>query len=247
MNGEIAAPSLFDVGPEVEEKHGEDEQTCELEGSDTREAHDPWFFVMRVSSELLMNILESKSPCAVLKWKGKLPAGSKICFMEACRDGQVVATAELKQITVLTTFAELRSHAAFQDASSLQKQSFRNYITGDKKQQEKKQLYAWEFSNAQKLLVPYGMRPFRGRSMWVRMSQLKPHEAKPLPGLDLRETCAYFLDRLGSVDLAQLEQCVRRLDQKVIHVGSTCSGTDVCINVVRATFEILNKKFNVTW
>ena len=206
------------------------------------EAFDPSFFVLRVSTEMLASITENKASCAVLKWKHKLPENTKVCFMESCRDGKIVANAVLEKIDAIQTFLELRAHSAFQHASQLQKQSYHNYVAKDKKS-----LYVWHFGQVQKLVVPFKMKPFRGRSMWVRMSELKPLESKPMPGLDLQETCEYFINRLSSTDRTRLQECVQKLDGKVIRVGSTCSGTDICVNIVKATFKKLSEMFGVPW
>ena len=107
-----------------------------------------------------------------------------------------------------------------------------------------KTLYAWNFINIEKLDVPLQLSNFRGRSQWVSLDSLQPFTST-LPGCDLRETCNFFIDRLSRADQKKLEDRAHALDGHEIVIGSTCSGTDICVGIMNATMQAINQRFKV--
>lgn len=111
---------------------------------------------------------------------------------------------------------------------------------------ENKRLYEWTFA---------GVKPFemktrlakaqKGNYSHVSRSMLLqvPHEQAP--AMNLRATAEYFVNRLSASDRKSLARTMSLLDGKCIRVGSTCSGTDMIIPVMKWTFHTLSRMFNV--
>lgn len=196
---------------------------------------------MRVPNEMLDAMFNSPSTYAVFKWQHKLVANTKICFVGADEAGKVIATARLSGIDTIDSNAGLRLHAVFQDASRLQKDTWRSFVV-----QERKKLYVWNFRDLKKLDVPLELPPFRGRSLWVALPELKPYVDRRLPGMDLCETCEYFINRLSDNEFEKLGERLRALHGRTVSIGSTCSGSDICVPVMQATLEKLNEVFKVS-
>ena len=198
-------------------------------------------FVLRLPEEILSSILQQNSTSIFLKWKNSLESGTRVCFVEACQQGKVVGTGIFSHINVIKTFAELRGTPDFKKATALQKQAWRNHIL-----QQKKKLYSWTFANLQQLSEPLQAPVVRGKASWVSMESLRPHQKEHVPGPDLQETCEYFFNRLPKKDKQLLQERMESLDGCTISVGSTCSGTDICICLVKSTVKKLCQIFNVT-
>ena len=113
---------------------------------------------------------------------------------------------------------------------------------------EKKILYEWGFEDIQrsegKVVVSRGMR---GKYLRIARSMLTigPTDDN-IPELSLQSTAEYFVNKLSAADSRKLQSTMRSLNGKTIKVGSTCSGTDVIIPVVKWTFHTLSRMFNVT-
>ena len=66
-----------------------------------------------------------------------------------------------------------------------------------------------------------------------------------LPDMQLSSTAAYFVKRLSDADQKSLEARMKHLDGTTIRVGSTCSGTDLRVPVLKHTFKRLSLLYNV--
>ena len=110
----------------------------------------------------------------------------------------------------------------------------------------KQKLVCLELPRLEESQYSFELPLFRGRSIWVSLSELKPHVETPIPGMDLRETCEFFLNRLPPNDYEKLGDRLRALDGCSISVGSTCSGTDICVGMMKATIAKLNEVFNAS-
>lgn len=161
--------------------------------------------------------------------------------MESCQQGKVVATAKLANIQVIQNFADLRNCPDFRKATDAQKQAFRNRVVN------KKKLFSWVLQDVCKLDQPLQTPVSRGRAVWVDITSLKFHVESPLPEPDLRSTCEYFVNRLSDKDKALLKERLQALNGRTISFGSTRSGTDICVPIMRCTFEKLHEMFDVTW
>ena len=197
-------------------------------------------FAMRLSGDIVDTMLKSNTAYCVFKWKHNLRAKTKICFVQA-EDGKVIATAHVSCIDSIESPRDLRAHQAFQDATAEQRDSWRTFVA-----QKKKKLHVWNFYGLQRLDVPLELPPSRGRSMWISLHDLRPFVDKAIPGMDLHETCDFFIKRLSDFDSNKLGERIRALDGKTITIGSTCSGTDICVSVMKATMAKLNEVFGVS-
>ena len=86
---------------------------------------------------------------------------------------------------------------------------------------------------------------FRGRSSWVKLGELARYQDQDVPGLDLQETCKFFVNRLSSQDRQKLGERLQSLDGCEVVIGSTCSGTDICVSIMQATMQKLSQMFEV--
>ena len=200
-------------------------------------------FALRLSGEVLQNWLQStsKTKSFLCNWRHKLSANTNICLMESCQQGKVVAIAKLAHIQVIENFADLRNCPEFRRATNAQKQAFRNRVVN------KKKIFNWVLHDVCKLEKPLQTPVSRGRALWVDITKLKFHVPIPLPEPDLKDTCEYFVNRLSDRDRASLKERLQALDGRTISFGSTCSGTDICVPIMKCTFQKLNEMFDVTW
>jgi hypothetical protein len=178
---------------------------------------------------------------AILTWQSKTDPGTSICAVETGQQGSVAFLATLVEVRPITTFGELRSSRVWSSASGMQRQAWRNRVI-----ESKKPLYEWIFEN---FLVPCESMqvPCIGaRSYWIEGKHLQRSKTRDFPEMNLRSTAGYFVRRLCSSDWKRLEAKMKSLDSKTITYGSTCSGTDICVCVMRATFAELCSIFGAT-
>ena len=197
-------------------------------------------FALRLPNDILNQMFKLENSSVVMKWKHKIQADTRVCFVSSEGRTIVVATASLSGIDTISSIADLRIHAACKDASKNEKDLWRSSLL------QNKSLFVWNFQDLKKFSIPLELPPFRGRSIWVSLSELKPHVETPIPGMDLRETCEFFLNRLPTNDYEKLGDRLRALDGCSISVGSTCSGTDICVGMMKATIAKLNEVFNAS-
>ena len=202
-------------------------------------------FLLRLGPEMVKSVVDDnhrRTKNLICNWKHKLPEYTKICINENGQQGKIVATAVLKQIVTIENFADLRGIRDFQGASEEHKRAWRKRLV-----QDKKKLYRWALQDICALPQPLQAQQVKGRAMWVDLGTLKPYLEPTLPQPDLRETCAHFVSMLSESDKAKLARRLESLDGRTITIGSTCSGTDVCVCVMNRTFEALCEQFNATW
>ena len=178
----------------------------------------------------------------VMFWSSKKVIGK--VYMAKAQTSVVVGIADVKNQQRISTFAELRRLDCFKDASSELKTLWKNRLL-----QEKKQLFVWEIACIQKFDKQLEMQGRNhAKHFQIEIKQLKSFDqGKALPGLDLKETAMYFVNRLSNDDLDRLENTMRQLHNKEIKVGTACSGTDIAVSMTKATVEALAEHFNVSW
>ena len=178
----------------------------------------------------------------VMFWSSKKVIGK--VYMVKAQSSVVVGIADVKNQQRISTFAELRRLDCFKDASNELKTVWKNRLL-----QEKKQLFVWEIACIQKFdkqLEMQGRNP--AKHFQIEIKQLKSFDQdKALPGLDLKETAMYFVNRLSDDDLDRLKNTMKQLHNKEIKVGTACSGTDIAVSMTKATVEALAEHFNVSW
>ena len=89
---------------------------------------------------------------------------------------------------------------------------------------------------------------FRNRH-WACQRQMLTSGLHILPPqrASLYETAPFFFKLLSSPDYDLLRQTALMLDGKKIRVGSTCSGSDICIIALKSVLRQMNREFNAAW
>ena len=223
---------------EAPEPQGQDSQSID----DQQESmYQVW--VVRLSGfECSMLFDGETSADMIMSWSAKKLLGT--VYLMGSKPGCVVGTAVVKQQGPIKNFAALRATKWFTEASRDKREIWKNRLL-----QERKPLYLWKLEDIKKLESPKRV-PIYGkascRSFAVSFGQLTSFYERALPGLDLSETADYFRNLLSQTDLQKLHQTMKCLDGRVIRVGTTCSGTDIAVSVLRLTILSLAKHFGVT-
>ena len=152
---------------------------------------------------------------------------------------EIVLRCQLDRVQVLTTFVELRQEPLFANASLPSRKLLREVIT-----KKGRPVYKWYLTKvevpSQKVLAP----PGRGTWSFVPAARVPQDESEiDIPEMNLASTGLYFIRRLAAEDYERLAATAKSMDGKEIRVGTTCSGTDGCLNVLKATVEVMNKEF----
>eukprot|EP00438_Fugacium_kawagutii_P014416 Skav236071 [mRNA] locus=scaffold2211:153024:160283:+ [translate_table: standard] len=198
-------------------------------------------FVIRLERDVWLQLLEtSQHKTIVCSWKHKLDTKTKLLVVENSQQGKVVGEAQLLRIQAINNLSDLRKTNEWRTAPQSHKEAWRKRLVSSNKS-----IYRWEFEHVHEFAQPMQAPKCRGRSFWINTNQLKPFAAAALPDPDLGSTCKYFVDRLSPEDRNRLGQRLRDLDGRTITFGSTCSGTDVDVCVMKHTFGKLNQLFNV--
>ena len=83
---------------------------------------------------------------------------------------------------------------------------------------------------------------WRNRTCVMTASRLKATshvaEAKTL---DLKETCQHFLQCCDPSYRDEIFETLKHLSKKTLRLATACSGTDICITVVKQTLQLLNE------
>ena len=167
--------------------------------------------------------------------------------------GSIVMNAVVDSIDAIDTATKLRKQAGFKQASKsfqeLWLQKLRRDQSTISKRSTRKVLFAWSFVHMKTcneiFRVPEG---FVRKIVRLPMKDLvRADVPQNLPEMRLKSTAAYFIQRLSVKDRERLQETCSFLHNKVIKLGTTCSGTDVVINVVRETIACLNETFAASW
>ena len=109
---------------------------------------------------------------------------------------------------------------------------------------EKKRLCHWEISEIDIISEPMVVETGPGRTPYISHKSLKPVTQGP-KSLTLKSSAQYFVGRLSPRDRRLLQENLQQLDGKQVTFGSTCSGTDVSVPVIKHTLSELCKIFQV--
>ena len=109
---------------------------------------------------------------------------------------------------------------------------------------EWKKLYIWEISDLivyeKKMLVPVKPRN-HGRPFRIALKSVTElPSSEPLP-MDLKATADHFVSRLSSTCREILKCSLGKLNGRTLRIGTTCSGSDICVTVVKQTVQYLNQ------
>ena len=216
----------------------EEEHVCDDSGDG-----DSPHLVLRLSQEVMSYMMSKQhreDSMILLSWKQNLQDNTQVCFVDPAKQSKIIVGALLQSITAINNFASLRSHPLFKVAAPCQRTAWRKRVL-----EEKKPLYSWVFTHVQEFDIPLMLPPFRGRSSWVKLGELARYQDQDVPGLDLQETCKFFVNRLSSQDRQKLGERLQSLDGCEVVIGSTCSGTDICVSIMQATMQKLSQMFEV--
>ena len=232
--------------------HGRQHVDCEqeLQGSKpckrrkTSESnHDELCMVVLMQPHVMNKILQEPlldEKAVILPWKIKKGI-SKVYLAEVGTGGRIVAASNVA-ITALKNFADLRSHPYFPNAPSELQTAWRTRVV-----KQKLSVYSWSFKSTTLLETPLQL-PLGSRGTYITVAKSCMAVCKeiPIPEMRLKSTCKYFMQKLSQQDYLKLKETARALDGVVIRTASTCSGTDVCCNIMRETFQCINEEFSVT-
>ena len=232
--------------------HGRQHVDCEqeLQGSKpckrrkTSESnHDELCMVVLMQPHVMNKIQQEPlldEKAVILPWKIKKGI-SKVYLAEVGTGGRIVATSNVA-ITALKNFADLRSHPYFPNAPSELQTAWRTRVV-----KQKLSVYSWSFKSTTLLETPLQL-PLGSRGTYITVAKSCMAVCKeiPMPEMRLKSTCKYFMQKLSQQDYLKLKETARALDGVVIRTASTCSGTDVCCNIMRETFQCINEEFSVT-
>eukprot|EP00438_Fugacium_kawagutii_P013459 Skav231263 [mRNA] locus=scaffold2436:74586:81781:+ [translate_table: standard] len=102
----------------------------------------------------------------------------------------------------------------------------------------------WMFDDIAQLDKPGPMQwvdhVFKNRTFTLPVARMKPRMVTSPLKLDLRETASYFLGICESSFQETIRRRVAQLSNRTIKVGTTCSGTDIAVTVMRQTLQMLN-------
>ena len=110
-------------------------------------------------------------------------------------------------------------------------------------QKKKDKLFCWQMDEVSVLDVSSSVawvdQSYKNRTFTLPVSRLNATEATHPTSLDLRETCEYFVDLCPDVFTKRIVDTLKNLHGGRIRVGTTCSGSDICITVLRQTLQKL--------
>ncbi|CAK9049402.1 Malate dehydrogenase 2 [Durusdinium trenchii] len=108
----------------------------------------------------------------------------------------------------------------------------------------KKALFYWSIQNfcvlQERSPVRWIDNAYKNRTFTMSASRLSPKYVQESVQPDLRHTCCYFMDACDAEFAERIVQSFSQLSGKCIRVGTACSGTDICVTVIRQTVETLN-------
>ena len=203
-------------------------------------------YIMCISSDTLDGILGSQvdGECQyVLQFKNKKLIGQQVYFRiggQYRTTRRIVAMATVTSIDMATSASELRAllFDKFSDEhrKKMWMKSFDNHC---------EKVWVWNFSNVVRLTKTFMPEnfTFKGNMQLFAPSSLVTTEHQMDVSMCLGSTAEYFIGRLSSDDKQLLQEAMLKLDGSVIRVGTTCSGTDICVPVVVKTLEVLSKMF----
>lgn len=109
-----------------------------------------------------------------------------------------------------------------------------------------KKIHLWKveqldlYDEPSKVNFPTSILSRRSSGFYLQRSCFDTAVAKHPPNADLMETAMHFVDLLSPENRSTLSELLRSLDGKNLRIGTTCSGTDIAVTVVRKTIAALN-------
>ncbi|CAK9062399.1 unnamed protein product [Durusdinium trenchii] len=197
------------------------------------------FVVVRLATEYLEQFISLGS--WIFAWQPKKAMrteSAKACIVDTA-SGLIIATAKLSVISPVSSFVQLRSCRPFQAAGHLQKNTWRNRITSGNS------LFEWTITEIDRFSDSMVVETGAGRTAYVSARDFRS-AAPSLQALTLKSSAEYFVGRLSVRDRQLLRENLQSLHGKRLTFGSTCSGTDIIVPVMKQTISVLCKLFNVS-
>lgn len=166
---------------------------------------------------------------------------SKEVHVIVCRDSQYLFTGTMS----FGQSIEIKTASALKNCS---------YVRLDeslwsKRVKSKKSVHAWKISAIHRIKEPVAFRlgapKFRSRPWWNSKEDLVRAINQPKPKQCLASTAAWFVGLMKLEDFELLRSRVRALDGACLRFGTTCSGIDVCSNMLRKTVAFFCESFDV--
>ena len=183
----------------------------------------------------------------MFSWKNKQTDGKRVFLMEQGNQS-INHCCRIEIIDTISSCTELTSSQHYKDASRSCKKLWRgafNDADGGK-------LYTWNFFDFHHLPEALQLQETssgRGRNpccRTVKHSNLKLWR-EPHLVLSLECSAKFFLRSLPPASIEALRSFAYRWDGHTIRVGTTCSGTDICVIVFKKTIEVIAEFFKVSW
>ena len=224
----------------ITDPNGEDEKTIE----DTIEApEDGNMWVMKLPgtvARILLATPDHEQQAFILPWgRASLRKGTDVCIVEQGRNGHVLGFARLEQVLRIKAYADLKDYPCFQMYDAAQKKAFRDHL------QSKKSLFVWIMKEAKVAGASLLLPKMKGPGQFCKRTALQEASDAIVPDMRLASTAEYFVKKMSVQDREALAARMKQLDGVTIKIGSTCSGTDICVPVMKQTFKKLSAMFGV--
>jgi len=178
----------------------------------------------------------------LMHWSNKKLIG-KNTYISQWKTTEVVGRCEIQGQKKISSFSDLRNCQCFQDANREVRELWKHRLL-----KEKKQLYVWKLKGMETFEKPKQVIGHeKERCFSTSLQKLTSFHQQPLPEMNLEATTEHFIQMLSEQDKHHLECTMKSLHNCSIRVGTTCSGTDIAVSVVKDTFKALSKHFGVAW
>ena len=180
----------------------------------------------------------------VVSWSNKRLNGT-IYVCETGNACKLLGKACLVHQTPIQHVSALRRYKAFREAGKEQQAAWKSRIT-----QSQKPLYAWTLSMVERFAVPMSIsmseKNKRSKTFVLQSHQLKSFVERSPPDMSYDSTCEWFVNSLSPDDFQKLSDTVLHLHGCRLKVGTTCSGTDIAIPVLKGTMSYLSRRFQAS-
>ena len=178
----------------------------------------------------------------LMHWSNKKLIGKTVCISQ-WKTSEVVGRCEIQGQQKISSFSDLRNCQCFQDANRDVRNLWKHRLL-----KEEKQLYVWKIKGMEQFEKPKKVLGHeKERCFSTSLQKLTSFQYQPLPEMNLEATTEHFIQMLSEQDKHHLECTMKSLDNCFIRVGTTCSGTDIAVSVVKDTFKALSKHFGAAW
>ena len=225
-----------------DEAHEQSASAAKANNSKTCDDNADSVPVIRLSEQDINKVFSDldKSHEIFMLWTNKNITGK--VYVTAWKSANIVGTVYIHRQKIVKTFADLRGCECFKDASREIRELWKNRLL-----KEEKRLYVWEIKGIEKLEHPKRVIGHEKKRFFnVILQKMISFEHRDAPAMTLESSAKYFLDNLSTDDLQRLESTMKHLDQCTIRVGTTCSGTDIAVSMIRSTFSVLSKHFGAS-